>query len=422
MNEISLASPSADVPILEGFNPLDREFLRDPYVMFERARREAPVFYYPGPPISFWAVTRYDDVAWVHSDYHTFSSGVLSKTVPPAAFRGRITEDFVTRLVLAMDPPEHSRVRRLQQKAFTRRRLMELEDLVREIANELVDELLPRGRCDLLKDFARPLSMLTMLRYLGLPENNRARLDQYAEDLLRVLTDAVNPMEEAERLDRWERVVGTLEMFQAMVAERAQLMTDDDPVAMLAHASEEGECPVRSHEELALDLTTFITAGTETTANLLCETVRLLDESPEQRDELRRDRALFDNAVDEGLRRRASAIANFRIARRDVQIGGYTIPQGSHIWACLASANHDEQVFPEPRKFDIHRKNANKHLGFSKGPHFCLGAPLARLEAKVGLETLLFRVPGLRVPAQELEYTPTLGVVVNLEGMLVEWD
>jgi cytochrome P450 len=182
-----------------------------------------------------------------------------------------------------------------------------------------------------------------------------------------------------------------------------------------------GECPVRDHEGLALDLTTFITAGTETTANLICETVKLLDESPEQREELRRDYTLLPNAVDEGLRRRASAIANFRIAKRDVEIGGYTIPAGAHIWGCLASANHDEERFPDPRNFDIHRGNAGDHLGFSKGTHFCLGAPLARLEARIGLETLLERMPDMRVPEQELQYVPTLGLVVNLKGLEVEW-
>jgi cytochrome P450 len=178
---------------------------------------------------------------------------------------------------------------------------------------------------------------------------------------------------------------------------------------------------VRSHEGLALDLTTFITAGTETTANLLCEIVRLLDESPEQRAELRRDHSLLPNAVDEGLRRRASAIANFRLAQRDVEIGGYTVPKGAHVWACLASANHDEERFPSPRTFDIHRQNAGEHLGFSKGTHYCLGAPLARLEARVGLETLLDRMPDLHVPEQEIDYIPTLGLVVNMKTLQVEW-
>src|SRR5258707_4876634 len=105
---MTLASPSADLPILEGFNPLDRAFLRDPYVVFERARREAPVFYYPGPPIAFWAVTKYDDVSWVHTDHKTFSSRVLSKSAPPPEFQDRISADFFSQLMLALDPPEHS--------------------------------------------------------------------------------------------------------------------------------------------------------------------------------------------------------------------------------------------------------------------------------------------------------------------------
>jgi cytochrome P450 len=191
---------------------------------------------------------------------------------------------------------------------------------------------------------------------------------------------------------------------------------------MLAHGTDDHGCPIRTHQQLGLDLITFLTAGMETTANLICEIFNLLEQYPEQREELRADHSLIPNAVEEGLRRRQSSIANFRIPKTDVEFRGQRISAGTPIWGVIASACHDEDVFPNPRAYDIHRPNASDHLGFSKGTHFCVGAPLGRVEARIAIATLLDRVPTLRVPPQTLRYAPTLGVVVNLMGMRVEWD
>jgi hypothetical protein len=150
--------------------------------------------------------------------------------------------------------------------------------------------------------------------------------------------------------------------------------------------------------------------------------VKLLNEYPEQREELRENPALIPQAVEEGLRRRQSSIGQMRITTREVEIGGQQIPAGSLVWGSLASANHDEKVFAEPRRFDIHRVNAKDHLGFAKGTHFCVGAPLARMEVRIALQALLERIPTLRVPLQEFQYARTLGVVVNLLGMRAEWN
>jgi hypothetical protein len=409
-------------PTMEGFEPLSREFLSDPYPFFERARRQAPVFFHPGPPMPFWVLTKYDDVTRLFTDPATFSSKVLGKVTIPDEYRALIPDDYFAQIVKALDPPEHTRVRKLHQKAFRKPRMEAMEPEIQRTADELLDELLPRGGCDLLQDFTRPLTLLTMLRHLGLPEDDLDSVQQLGEDLLCLFTDGVNPMPPDERKQRWERFVRVGSEYTAIVSERAEHTTDDDVLAMLAHGTDASGCPIRSHQQLGLDLITFLTAGMETTANLICEIFNLLEQYPEQREELRTDHSLIPNAVEEGLRRRQSSIANFRIPKADVEFRGQRIPAGTPIWGVIASACHDEEVFPNPREYDIHRPNASDHVGFSKGTHFCVGAPLGRVEARIAIATLLDRVPTLRVPQQELRYAQTIGVVVNLMGMRVEWD
>jgi cytochrome P450 len=422
MTEQSTAVAEVDVPTMDGFDPLSQTFLRDPYVFFERARREAPIFFHPGPPMPFWVLTRYEDVSTMLGDPATFSSRVLGRAQIPEEYQDTLPPDYFAKIVKALDPPTHTEVRKLQQKAFRRPRMEAMEDEIVGTADELIDGLLHRGECDLLKDFARPMTLLTMLRYLGLPENDLPAIDQLGDDLLAIFTDGLNPMADDVRRATWERFMRISGQYTDIVTERAAQPSDSDVLAMLAQGKDPEGCPIRTHQQIGLDIITFLTAGMDTTSNLICETVKLLDEYPEQRDELRENPALIPQAVEEGLRRRQSSIGQMRVTTREVEIRGQRIPAGSLVWGSLASANHDEEVFTDPRTFDIHRANAKDHLGFAKGTHFCVGAPLARLEVRIALQALLERIPSLRVPQQEIQYARTLGVVVNLLGMRVEWD
>jgi cytochrome P450 len=409
-------------PQIEGFEPLSPEFLRDPYIFFERARREAPVFFHPGPPAPFWVLTRYDDCLRVLSDPEAFSSRVLGNVEIPEQYRDQLPDDYFKHIVKALDPPEHTPVRKLLQKGFRRPRMLAMEDEVQQRADALVDDLLPRGGCDLMKDFAKPMTLLTLLGHLGLPDDDLDAVVQLGDDLLALFTDGVNPMEPEVRAATWERFMAIGGQYERIAAERAELPDDEDTLAMLAHTTGEDGCPVRSHQQLGLDIIVLLTAGMDTTANLICEVVKLLEDNPDQREELRADPSLIPQAVEEGLRWRGSSMGQMRLTTQEVEIGGHPVPAGSLVWAALASANHDEDRFPDPRRFDIHRENATEHLGFGKGTHFCVGAPLGRLEARIAIETLLERIPSLRVPSQEIQYVPSLGVTVNLVGMQVEWD
>lgn len=422
MPDQTAAVAQSDAPTIDGFDPLSQTFLRDPYVFFERARREAPIFFHPGPPMPFWVLTKYEDVATMLGDPATFSSKVLGRAEIPEEYQDTLPPDYFAKIVKALDPPEHTQVRRLQQKAFRRPRMEAMEEEVVRTAHDLIDVLLPRGECDLLTEFARPMTLLTMLRTLGLPEDDLPAINQLGDDLLAIFTDGLNPMADDVRRATWDRFMRISGQYADIVTARAAQPPDSDVLAMLAQGTDAQGCPVRTHQEIGLDIVTFLTAGMDTTSNLICETVKLLDEHPDQREELRENPALIPQAVEEGLRRRQSSIGQMRVTTRDVDIRGQHIPVGSLVWGSLASANHDEAVFAEPRRFDIHRVNAKDHLGFAKATHFCVGAPLARLEVRIALNALLERIPTLRVPAQELDYARTLGVVVNLLGMRVEWD
>ena len=409
------------VPTITGFEPLSEAFLRDPYPFFERARREAPVFFHPGPPAPFWVITRYEDCERIFTDPQTFSSRVLGNVAIPERYRDVIPDDYFKHIVKALDPPEHTAVRKLLQKPFRRPRMVAMEPEIERTASELIDRLLPLRGADLMKDFAKPMTLLTMLRYLGLPEDDLEAVAQLGDDLLALFTDGINPMSPDVREQTWERFMAIGSRYERIVSERAAHGGDEDMLAMLAHTIGEDGCPVHNHRQVGLDLITFLTAGMDTTANLICELVKILDEFPDQRELLEADPSLIPDAIEEGLRRQGSSIGQLRRTTCDVELSGQPIAAGSLVWASIASANNDESRFPDPRRFDVRRANASEHLGFSKGTHFCVGAPLARLEARIALKALLERIPDLRVPPQELEYVPSLGVVVNLRGMRVEW-
>jgi cytochrome P450 len=165
----------------------------------------------------------------------------------------------------------------------------------------------------------------------------------------------------------------------------------------------------------------LITAGSSTTANLIGHVLKFLAETPAQLAEIRNDEALLANAVEEGLRRRGSTFGVFRLATTEVEIAGVTIPQGSLIWACYASTGHDEERFDGPERFDVHRANSDGHLNFGKGRHFCMGAPLARLETNVAIGMLLDRIPEIRVDVEApVEYAPSL-IVPELLHLNAEW-
>lgn len=414
-------------PTLEGFDPLSEEFLADPYPILERARRERPVFYYPG--MDFWVVTRAEDLTTAVNDFQTFSSRAIGTVAVAEEFKDRVPPNLLDQAFIALDPPVHTVSRKNANKAFTRPRIAALEDDIRRIANELIDGFIDAGRADLMERFCYPLSLHVIVRLLGMPPEDMPRFRQWTEDMFNLMApvdandpDAVatKPMSDEERSARWANMTEAYEYYTAFVHDRIEHPRDDLVSALVQVRDADGK-PAIEVDRVITHIMELVAAGNDTTANLMGHMVLFFDQEPGQFEQVKADPDLMANAVEEGLRRRGTAPGLFRITTRDVELGGTTIPKGSLVWLVYVSAGHDESLFDDPTTFDIHRDNADKHMSFGRGRHMCMGAPLARLEARVGLQELFRRIPDIRVVAgQELVYEPVM-TVLTLKSLVTEW-
>ena len=341
---------------------------------FRRTREERPVRRGELYGFECWNFFRYEDVFTALTDYERFSSYIRS-----------VGDERLKVRALAIDPPDHHRLRSVVNQAFTRRTVNLLTDRVAELVAELLDAVRPRGEMDLSAEFAMPLPAMVIAEVLGVPRHDWDVFQRWA---------ATAPNLRGFATPAAPSVRGSMhDYFAAMVADRRR-SPREDLVSALANAEVEGE-PLTDHEVLSLCSLVFF-AGQETTRHLLTNMVLALDEHPEARSRLVQDQGLVPTAVEEVLRAKPPVWYVIRIARTDVEIGGRRIQKGRFVVPWAAAANRDPSRFPDPDTFDVGR-SPNHHLSFSHGIHFCVGAPLARLEACVALPMLLERLPNLRV-------------------------
>jgi cytochrome P450 len=401
------------------FDPTDRDFLTEPLPMLERMRNETPVFY--SPERGFWGLMRYDDITAALTDFETFNNGAVRTPPVPDSVAERVPADFFSKAFIAMDPPEHTRYRKVGNKGFSRGRMRELEVPMRAIADELIDGFIDSGRCDLMNSFCYSLTVRTIMLLLDLPSAEMERMRLLAEDFPPIIQDGIDAMPAGEREERWGRMAAIRDYFTEIVEARREKPGDDIVSTLVTARDDEGE-PLFSTKRVVTHMTEMIFGGTDTTANLMGFTVMLLDRHPEERAKVIGHPEAIPNALEEVLRRRSPTIGIFKTTTRDVEVRGQAIPAGSLVWLAIASAALDEQKFPEPERFDVERTNAKEHVTFGKGRHFCIGAPLSRAEAKVGLEALFERIPDIRiVPGQQPEFQDILLTNV-MQELWVEWD
>jgi cytochrome P450 len=402
-----------------GFNPISQEFLEDPQRWLRPAREGDSVFLVPG--FGFYAITRYADIEKALSDHETFSSASLAFVPVPDEYADRVPPGFfATGALVSQDPPNHTPRRKLINQGFSRGRMAAMAEPIEAICHGLIDEIADTGRADLMQAYCYEVSLRSIVELMGLPTDDLPRLRQLAFDQGAVVSDVIKPMEQDERLERWERIVGARE-YLARIADERRASPGEDLVSVMVSATDADGKPVLSTEQAVTHLTELVFAGTDTTANLMASLVRLLDQHPDQLALLREDPSLWPGAIEEGLRVRSAANGIFRITTRDVDVAGVTIPAGSVCWLSIASAGQDAERYDDPSRFDIRRADNATHLSFGKGRHFCMGAPLTRVEAPIGLRVLYERLPDLTVvPDQTFRYDPILAAVV-LEGLEVTW-
>jgi cytochrome P450 len=393
-------------PVDPNFDPLDPDCLADPYPYYAKFRREAPVFY--APKIDFWVVSRYEDIRRIVSDPETFSNARVQEPLHPLT--PEALEDLrsgvrVVPTTSTADPPLHKRTRKHAARAFYARRVAELEGRIREIANGLIDAMISDGRADLVDRFAFPLPASVVFSLIGYPEEDTEMLKSWCSDRLKITWGRPLPEEQKATI---EKMTSFFDYIEDFVRRRAEDLRDDYTSDLLRIRAEDEEN--LSFDEVVSICYSLSFAGHETTTNLILNGLRQLLGQPGLWDELREDPSLIENAVEETLRRDTSVIAWRRSSTRPVEISGVEVPEGARLMLLLASANRGEGVFEDPDAFDICRKNANKHIAFSHGIHFCLGAPLARLEARIAFELLAQRLPDLRLspPDQRFEFDPNM--------------
>ncbi|WP_285498754.1 cytochrome P450 [Actinokineospora sp. NBRC 105648] len=381
------------------------EVRADPSEVYRRLREAGPLHdYVPGIHL----VPRYADCDAVFGDPawgHGYFSGI--NPFRPGVDPARLPGSF-----LLMDPPDHTRLRSLVTKAFTQRAVAALVPRVTEIVDGLLDNAIERGEVDFVADIAYLLPLTTICELLGVPAADHEVFGRWASAISRGLDpDAL--LTEAEKAARAEAVVAFAEYFAALVAERERHPGPDLLSKLVAVAEGGDRLSVKEICDIGVLL---LIAGHETTMNLIASGVLALGRAPEQRAILRADPGLSAPAVEEFLRFDTPVPFPTRVAMRDVEFAGRELPRGTGLILLAGSANRDPEVFPDPDRLDVLRfdpaRGGRKHLAFSHGPHFCLGAPLARLEATVLFERLMRRAPDYEL----LDSAPPYRDTVSMRG------
>lgn len=380
------------------------EFKANPYPFYARLRAQEPVC--PtrllGQPS--WLVTRYADVFAVLKDER-----LLKDWLPVTRWLHRFG-GAITRHMLNQDGPDHIRLRTLVHKAFTPHLIEQLRSRIQSVCDDLLDQMESDGRMELMSEYALPLPLTVIGELLGIPAEVRDRL----HSLSRSTFSTANMLGVVRS---WPDQRLLIHRIRKLVAKRRS-DPRDDLITALVQAEEAGD--KLTEQELVGTIALLLIAGYETTVNLIGSGALAMIQHPEQRSLLAKDPTLAPTAVEELLRYTSPLdMASQRFAREDLTINSVKISQGDLVVAVLGSANHDETQFPEPERFDITRQ-PNKHLAFGQGAHFCIGAPLARLEGQIALTTLFRRFPGLRLSQapESLRWRKSL-IIRGLEELAV---
>jgi len=361
------------------------EMRRNPYPLYDELRNNMPVFQVPGTQT--WMLFDYESVKRALTDHEAFSSVVRT----PA---GGKTPDWL----VFSDPPRHTKLRGLIMRAFTPRSIASLEPRVRELSRELLAPHLGRGELDLVADYSAPLPVIVMAELLGIPAEDRPRFLRWGEIIMN-LSYNIEPGEAADRSVR-EHAAAKEEMraYLAHVREERRQAPRDDLLTRLFEAEVDGER--LTEEEVLGFFQLLLSAGTETTTNLIDNAMLCFLEHPDQLARLRGAPELLPSAIEEVLRYRSPAQVMYRETKKELELHGVTLPAGTFVLPLIGSANRDARHFHEPHRFDIGR-NPNPHIAFGHGIHFCLGAALSRLEARVALGDLLERMQDFALASAE---------------------
>lgn len=365
------------------FAPTDPAFLENPFPFYEMGRTMSPLFL-ENPGI--WLVFDYSDVTAILRDSERWVTAFVpdeSLETPPQPS------------MLGSNPPRHTRLRALVSQAFTPRMIEQLEPRIRVIAGELLDRVVPSGEADIVDALAYPLPVIVIAEILGVPPEDRDDFKRWSDEVIATLGAGLG----GEPQDISEETFEQMRDYFMRLAEERRANPRSDLISGLVAAEIDGQR--LSDEDLLQMLILLLVAGNETTTNLISNAIIEFMNHPDQLQRVLDEPALLPTAIEEVLRFCSPVQATARRARRDVEVRGKTIKEGQTAVVWLAAANRDPEVFPNPTTFDVAR-TPNRHVSFGLGIHFCLGAPLARLEARIALETFLARAKNFHRTDNEL--------------------
>ncbi len=392
------------------YDPREAETTADPYAVFKTLRATDPVHW--SPVLRGWVLTRYADVRAALFDPRLSADRItpfVNSLSPEKREYLSGLERVLTRWAVFVDPPAHTRLRALINKAFTPRAIAGLAGMIRETVDGLIDDFIARtaqdgqGRIDLIADFSYPLPALVIARILGVPDEDIVLFKGWSDDLAAFVGSAQATPDKYERAARGAAEMDTY--FRAIVRDRRANPPRGDVIGALVAAEEAGRA--LSEDELVGTAVLVLFAGHETTANLIGNGMIALLRQPDALQRLRDHPGLAESAVEELLRIDAPAASVTRVARADMVLGGRAIRAGDRLFLMINAANRDPAVFPDPDRLDLAR-NPNPHVAFGYGPHYCVGAPLARLEAQIAFERLLARLKHIALADERLEWSDNL--------------
>jgi cytochrome P450 len=384
-------------PVDESFDPLAPEFLADPFAVMARA--EAPIFF--APSIGYYIVTRYQDIEEVFRDSATYSAAVAQAPLvplPPEVQQILLAGGHRPQPSMAsLDEPAHARLRKPAARAFSMKRVTAMTPTIEATAAQLLDAVAEEPEFDLVAALAFPLPANIVFSLMGVPEQDYGQLKQWCG--YRAALSWGRPAPE-DQVEIATSMAAYRRYMRNLVDLKAATPGDDLASDLIAIHD---EAPDRlTLDEIASILFSLSFAGHETTTGLISNTVRRLLEDPSRWDEIAGQPDLIPNAVEETLRYDPSVAVWRRVATRPVTLAGADLPQGAKLYLWLAAAGRDKAAFDEPDRFDLHRPDAERHLAFGKGVHFCLGANFGRLEAQIAIAELARRYPRLRLAPDQV--------------------
>ncbi len=370
------------------------ELLRNRYPLYAQMRQSQPVLNIPD--YQLWLVFGYDDVRTVLSDYENFSSDFsrAHAVMNEEAFRAMAQRGINSgegRTLIMTDPPMHRQLRDLVSRAFTPKAVEALEPRIKALTNEMIDAVIDSGRMDLIRDLAYPLPVIVIAEMLGVPPKDRDQFKRWSDLIVASADQFFVEVNDREANAQWEASRQMREYFRKIIAQR-RAKPRSDLVSGLIAAEVDGQR--LSEANLLAFCTLLLIAGNVTTTNLIGNAMRALLEHPQEMQKLRADMSLLPSAIEEVLRYESPVQSMFRFAARDIEFHGQRIQRGDRVMAFIGSANRDEGKFPNADQFDITRQ-PNPHMAFGFGIHYCLGAPLARLEGRIALTAILDRLQNI---------------------------